>query len=131
MYIIPTIIVFILFNGNSIVFNVKKMVRLSLSKCALIFILIIASLISVLVLRAVLYFSIPPDLISCENIEDHKPITGERPVVQRLIQALRYRTITKAPQLYDSNEIKAFIQFLNRSESFLKSFHSLKTFSAK
>ena len=93
------------------------MVRLSLLKCALILSLTIASLICILVLRAVIYFSIPPDLISCDRSDDHKPISDERPVLQRFTEALKFRTITKAPQLYDKNEIQAFIQFLNRSES--------------
>ena len=115
------VVVFALFNANPIVLVVRKMVRFSLWKCALILSLTIASLICVLILRAVIFFSIPPDLIICEKSEDHKPITGERLVLQRFIEALKFRTITKAPQLYDRKEIQAFIQFLNRSESFEKS----------
>ncbi|CAG2101190.1 unnamed protein product [Medioppia subpectinata] len=91
------------------------MAKLLLTKCALIVAGIGATLMAILVLRTTLYFSIPQELINCENIDEHKPITDERHVVDRFIQALRFKTITKAPQDYDSHQIQLFIEFLNRS----------------
>jgi len=92
------------------------MVRLSIFKCAIISSLAISSLIAILVLRAVLYFSVPPELISCENIKEHQPITDERKVVDRFIQALKFETITKSPKVYDKNQILRFIDFLKQSK---------------
>lgn len=91
------------------------MVRLSIIKCAVISSLTISILIAIIVLRTVLYFSIPSELELCENIKGHQPITNERKLVNRFVESIKFMTITKSPKNYDRVEILRFIEFLKGS----------------
>ena len=46
----------------------------------------------------------------------HRAITADRGIFERFQQALRFRTITKAPKNYSANETLQFIQFLKQSK---------------
>lgn len=52
------------------------------------------------------------------TLAGHKAITAERGIVQRFQQALRFKTITKAPRDYSPNETLRFIHFLQTSKYF-------------
>jgi hypothetical protein len=95
------------------------MVRLSIIKCAIISSLAISSLITILVLRALIYFSKPPELTQCEYMKEHQSITNERKIVDRFVQSLKIPTITKSPKVYNRTQILSFIDFLKQSEYFL------------
>mgnify|MGYP007002787384 CR=1 FL=1 len=47
---------------------------------------------------------------------DHKAITADRGLIERFQQALRFRTVTKAPKDYSVNETHRFIHFLQSSK---------------
>ena len=105
------------------------MAKLFLTKCALIAGGLATALIVIVLLRTALYFPVPQELINCEHIDEHKPITdGERQVVDRFIQALRLQTITKAPHDYDDKQIQLFIEFLNRSIVSFNTIFFMKSF---
>lgn len=46
---------------------------------------------------------------------NHKAITAERGIFERLQDSLKIRTITRRPKNYDRNEILKFHRFLNSS----------------
>ncbi|KAH9400302.1 PREDICTED: probable carboxypeptidase PM20D1 [Rhagoletis zephyria] len=48
---------------------------------------------------------------------DHKAITADRGLIERFQQALRFRTVTKAPKDYSVNETHRFIHFLQSNFS--------------
>jgi hypothetical protein len=96
-----------------------KMVRISIIKCVIISSLAISSLITILMLRALIYFSKPLESTQCEYMKEHKSITNERKIVDRFVQSLKIPTITKSPKVYNRTQILSFIDFLKQSEYFL------------
>jgi hypothetical protein len=76
---------------------------------------ILLSLVLLLILitvRTVLYFPSLKELDSCPKI--HEPIYGQQ-LIDRFVEALKFKTITKGPQDYDTNELKKYQNFIIKS----------------
>ncbi|XP_054161252.1 N-fatty-acyl-amino acid synthase/hydrolase PM20D1-like [Oppia nitens] len=92
------------------------MVKLTIATGAQLVTVAIGLLGLIIILRAVIFFPTPPDPVDCRQQSNHTSIDNtDGRLVNRFIRALRFRTITRAPQVYDSQEIKLFIEFLNKS----------------
>jgi hypothetical protein len=69
-------------------------------------------LLTVITVRTILYFPSTKELDSCPKI--HEPISGQQ-LIDRFVEALKFKTITKATQDYDKNELKKYVDFIIKS----------------
>ncbi|CAG2113105.1 unnamed protein product [Medioppia subpectinata] len=83
---------------------VTKVIAYSLS--ALLLVLLVT------IVRTIVYFPAPKEIDSCPDL--HEPIAGSA-VVDRFRAALRFKTITKAAHIYDTLELKRYIDWIIKS----------------
>lgn len=93
-----------------------------LKSAAFLTLLALTILATVVIVRTILFTPTEADLY-CTVVNSgkptsagHKAITADSGIVQRFQQALRFRTITKAPKDYNPNETHRFIHFLQTSK---------------
>ena len=74
-------------------------------------------LLVIAIIRTILFFPTPKDIESCPEL--HEPIKGQ-PIVERFRSALKFKTITKGIHNYDTIELKKYIDFIVKSNLFVK-----------
>jgi len=68
----------------------------------------------VIILRAIIYFPHPKIKQLCEQSSHHNVINNTA-LIDRFIESIKFKTITKAPKDYDRNELIKFSRFITKS----------------
>ena len=83
-----------------------------ITRLLIIILVSVIALISVALIRTIVFFPFPKQLESCT--ETHNPIGGQ-PVIDRFRSALKFKTITYGIQNTDILENKKYIDFIIKS----------------
>jgi len=70
--------------------------------------------------RALCVYHIPEVEPQCEENDSHKAIKLSDDIIKRFQDAIKIKTVSKAPGIYDKNELEAFAQFIKSSKLQLK-----------
>jgi len=65
-------------------------------------------------------YHIPEVEPQCEENDSHKAIKLSDDIIKRFQDAIKIKTVSKAPGIYDKNELEAFAQFIKSSKLQLK-----------
>ena len=72
-------------------------------------------LLFTLLFRSIVYFPIPKSPTPCSDDKSHDPIVENDHLINRFVQALRFKTITTGFQNYDKDELTKFVHFIIKS----------------
>lgn len=88
-----------------------------LKRLVLLILIVIGPLLGICVLRYHLYFSNVEKETLCEDNKQHQPITDRHGLVNRLSQAIQFKTITRGINEIDPIELTKFAQWIKRSKN--------------